>query len=171
LFARGTGRNSAGHDLYVFIRTAPNIPRGADRLIEPNTLRLPEHIESRIAVGAVIWKARQKMKKIVDDSAEEILQKSAVCFDLAKDQHGLAEKLHEVAAKQQDNAGKQQAIASQQHLNADKLEAKAVELDALGHELQYKAIEMSAETELTPDRARRPIARAFLRGADGSSLD
>jgi hypothetical protein len=158
-------------DLYVFILTAPNIPRGADRSIEPNTLRLPQHIESRIAFSAVIWKARQKMKKVVDDSAEEILAKSAVCFDLAKDQHGLAEKLHEVAAKQQDNAGKQQEIASQQHLNADKLEAKAAALDVLGHELQYKAIEMSAETELTPVRARNSAARAFSRNADGSSLD
>jgi hypothetical protein len=69
-----------------------------------------------------------------------------------------------IGAKQQENAGKQQEIASQQHLNADKLEAKAAALDVLGDELQYKAIEMSAETELTPVRAGKPIARPLFEG-------
>src|SRR5476649_426118 len=55
-----------------------------------------------------------------------------------KDQHHLAERLHEVASQQLNNAEKQQDIARLQHLSADILEEKASKLDDVGNALEAK---------------------------------
>jgi hypothetical protein len=90
------------------------------------------------------------MKKLVSDSAQALLEKAQVCIDIAQDQQGLANELHEVATRQTDNADKQQKIALQQHINADRLEDKASRLDELGHSLEGKAAEMLGETLISP---------------------
>jgi hypothetical protein len=79
-------------------------------------------------------------------SADALLKKANECIDIAKDQHHLAERLHEVASQQLNNAEKQQDIAQRQHQSADMLEDKASKLDDVGNALEAKAVAMAGET-------------------------
>ena len=86
------------------------------------------------------------MSKADLKSADALLKKATECIDIAKDQHHLAERLHEVASQQLSNAEKQQDIARRQHLSADTLEEKASKLDDVGNALEAKAVEIAGDT-------------------------
>ena len=85
-------------------------------------------------------------KKIIQESAHTLLNKSEDCLDLAKSQHELAATMHDGAAKQIANAKTQIAIAEQQHINADKVAAKGGQLDTFSQELQADALKVMGDT-------------------------
>ena len=51
-------------------------------------------------------------KIVLEKSADTLLKKAEVCFDLAKSEQSLADKDHEIAALEHDNAERHHELAA-----------------------------------------------------------